>query len=126
MALYSALGMETIDACLQLLYVHREPAMKRRILEFVLANADELERRPTWNEQPFIEQLNADCCELLENARRSRGQNRASSFVFEALNRFILAHSINNIFCTFSFNTLNCSSCPKTLATIKLSGLLRN
>ena len=60
------LSMETIDACLQLLYVHREPAMKRRVLEFVLANADDLERRPTWNEQPFIEQLNADCCELLE------------------------------------------------------------
>ena len=58
--------METIDVCLQLLYVHREPAMKRHILEFVLANADELERRPTWNEQPFIGHLNTDCCELLE------------------------------------------------------------
>ena len=58
--------METIDVCLELLYVHREPAMKRRVLEFVLANADELERRPTWNEQAFIKQLDADCCELLE------------------------------------------------------------
>ena len=26
--------METIDVCLELLYVHREPAMKRRVLEF--------------------------------------------------------------------------------------------
>ena len=67
------LSMETIDACLQLLYVHREPAMKRRVLEFVLANADELEHRSTWNEQPFIEQLNADCCELLQKVLAGHG-----------------------------------------------------
>ena len=36
-------GMETIDLCLQLLDVHREPAMKRRVLEFVLTHAAALE-----------------------------------------------------------------------------------
>ena len=34
----------------------------------MLANADELGRRPTWSDQPFIEQLNADCCELLDKS----------------------------------------------------------
>ena len=39
--------------------------MKWRVHEFVLTNAVELERRPAWSEQPFIEQLNVDRCQLL-------------------------------------------------------------